>query len=827
MAISVDDTTVVRTSTTIGSDTADVSTTFTPPNGSLILVALNSDGGTTPSFTASGGSLTWHAETIRPGTGGGFVQWFWAIVGTGASMTVTLTRNSGDSVLFSFKTYIVTGQHATTPVAQSTGGTASSDPSTLSLYTSSVNNSRAFYVCTDWNDTGTPTSTDTEDAFNIAGIDGLSAYKAADTATSGTAVTGQYDGGGALDLSWAALEIAPVPSDEPVLTSSTPSGGATGVSRTANVALTFDENVTAGSGSFEIWNTTRGVLFESIPVGDGRVSISTTTVTINPTGTFEYGADYALKAPAGIVVASDDSTPWVGITDFTTLSFRVTELTDAGTSGGLLVGSSAGFVGEGFVGSNEAAAGATLTAGAGTLTLSGTAAALRHAYVLVATPGALSLSGTAASLIRGPTLTATPGSLTLAGTAVALRHDSRIACTPGSLTLTGQDATLTYTQVIVATTGAPPLPLFQQLIPPFWPPANLTLATSRVARGIAADVATLTLTGVDVGLRKGWALVASPGALTATGTSTTLRWGRVVIAASGSLTLSGTAATLLLAHKVACSPGTLTLSGQDAGLSYSGAAKALAAAPGSLTLSGTAASLIRGRTITAGSGSLALTGTAAALTRGRTLPATPGALMLSGTPATLTVAHKLAVTPGALALTGVDATFQFSGGAPTLSAQPGSLTLAGTNATLSVAHKLAAQPGSLTATGTPTRLAAGRRLTVFPGGLTTTALPASITKASRLAAGSGSLAITGTTTALRRGVTLAAAAAALLLAGTNATFSRTYRLAATPGSLVLNGTSATLQFGTAHHRAPNARTVIFQDDDRIASFTSEGRVARF
>ncbi len=210
MAITVDDSTVARVTDTNGGGPTS-SGSFTPGNVSLLLcgVSANSDGNV-PDITVEGGSLTWTGETGTEGSSGGaWVQWFWALVTTGASMTVDVTSSSSE--LFSFKVYIVQGHDTTDPIAQATTGTASADPTNANVYTSSVDNSRGFSVWVDWGAKGLPTSSDTEDGFHSAGnVSGMSAYKAADTATSGSTVTFNYDPPAAApELGWAAIEIRP------------------------------------------------------------------------------------------------------------------------------------------------------------------------------------------------------------------------------------------------------------------------------------------------------------------------------------------------------------------------------------------------------------------------------------------------------------------------------------------------------------------------------------------------------------------------------------------------------------------------------------------
>ena len=78
--------------------------------------------------------------------------------------------------------------------------------------TNGTDGSRGMGVGMDWNQLGTPTSTDTEVGFDISGaISGASVYKAADTSGTGNTVSLNFDAGGAGTAAWAykLFEILP------------------------------------------------------------------------------------------------------------------------------------------------------------------------------------------------------------------------------------------------------------------------------------------------------------------------------------------------------------------------------------------------------------------------------------------------------------------------------------------------------------------------------------------------------------------------------------------------------------------------------------------
>ncbi|MEY4157773.1 MAG: hypothetical protein RL743_268, partial [Actinomycetota bacterium] len=107
----------------------------------------------------------------------------------------------------------------------------------------------------------------------------------------------------------------------PTLSSSTPADDATGVSQTANIVLTFSEAMVAVAGkNVTIRRTSDNITFETIPATDARVSISGSTVTINPSGSFDYSTGYYVMVEAG-AFTDTASNAFAGITTSTALDF--------------------------------------------------------------------------------------------------------------------------------------------------------------------------------------------------------------------------------------------------------------------------------------------------------------------------------------------------------------------------------------------------------------------------------------------------------------------------------------------------------------------------
>ncbi len=107
----------------------------------------------------------------------------------------------------------------------------------------------------------------------------------------------------------------------PTLSSSTPADDATNVSSTANIVLTFSENVDVESGNITIKKTSDDSAFETIDVTSNKVTgTGTTTIEINPANTFASSTEYYILIDA---TAFDDTlgNSYAGISSTTALSF--------------------------------------------------------------------------------------------------------------------------------------------------------------------------------------------------------------------------------------------------------------------------------------------------------------------------------------------------------------------------------------------------------------------------------------------------------------------------------------------------------------------------
>lgn len=222
MTISVD-TSVARFSGLGGGHGAGpISASFTPANGSLLVVCVNADefDGTSNKAvtvtTASGTAITF-TERVRRGAteSGAGIASIWTGAGAGNAVTIQADYTASGaegSGRVSAKIYIVTGQHAS-PIGNTNSADFTTDPQNLSLTAAGAG--RLFGCGTDWNANGSPTSTDTADAAHYASqISVMSAFKSADHVSGSQQIN--FNPAGTPTGNLAILEI---------LSAAAPSGG--------------------------------------------------------------------------------------------------------------------------------------------------------------------------------------------------------------------------------------------------------------------------------------------------------------------------------------------------------------------------------------------------------------------------------------------------------------------------------------------------------------------------------------------------------------------------------------------------------------------------
>ncbi|MEU4225797.1 hypothetical protein AB0F17_16005 [Nonomuraea sp. NPDC026600] len=213
MAIAIDATTPAIVT---GTTTCTTASFTAPANSLLVALGAAADGAATLSMSNSGTGLTWTTQ-VQHMTGedsGAFAVAAFiatAVAVPSVARTVTFTTSSGGSTV-DMKLLVVTGADiAGTPVGAKGEGHSSTANLSAAVYTSTVAQSRAVGIGTDSTATGgSPTSSDTGFAFDHAfDASGIAVYKSADTGSSGTGVTLNFNGSGTRTWNWAAIEILP------------------------------------------------------------------------------------------------------------------------------------------------------------------------------------------------------------------------------------------------------------------------------------------------------------------------------------------------------------------------------------------------------------------------------------------------------------------------------------------------------------------------------------------------------------------------------------------------------------------------------------------
>lgn len=114
----------------------------------------------------------------------------------------------------------------------------------------------------------------------------------------------------------------------PAVTALVPADDATAVAFDANLDITFDESVRAGSGTIAIKRSDVGAAVESIPVPSDRVVVSGTTVTIDPSVTLADNTSYYVEVTSG---AFEDlsGNDWAGTSGPTAWNWTTADLPPA------------------------------------------------------------------------------------------------------------------------------------------------------------------------------------------------------------------------------------------------------------------------------------------------------------------------------------------------------------------------------------------------------------------------------------------------------------------------------------------------------------------
>jgi hypothetical protein len=225
VALAIDGSTpavATNTSTTVATITT---ASFTPPAGALLLVMWAGDTQAsvtpgTPTITDNlGAHLTYtlvdHRKLTDTPTGvDGQAAVWWAVVGSSAAMTVTVTSGTASGARESaLKVVVITGQHATPIGAHGTSGTKSA-ASIAQSYTGTASSNWGFIAICDWDLKGAETAGTGCTVINSANVASAISYgflrrTTADGTNGGSTTLNVTIPTTSTNLCWCYVEVVP------------------------------------------------------------------------------------------------------------------------------------------------------------------------------------------------------------------------------------------------------------------------------------------------------------------------------------------------------------------------------------------------------------------------------------------------------------------------------------------------------------------------------------------------------------------------------------------------------------------------------------------
>jgi len=169
MALAIDASTPIIATQSNGTIATVTSASFTPPAGSLLLVRWsgNSQNTTPPSAPSitdnlgvhlSWALLDWQSRADSPTKDGQAATW-WAVVGTSAAMTVTITNGAASGFrAAALKVLVITGQNIASPIGAHGKAGSASAATIAQNYTAQGTNGQGFIVVCDWDVMGSQTA---------------------------------------------------------------------------------------------------------------------------------------------------------------------------------------------------------------------------------------------------------------------------------------------------------------------------------------------------------------------------------------------------------------------------------------------------------------------------------------------------------------------------------------------------------------------------------------------------------------------------------------------------------------------------------------------
>jgi len=174
-----------------------------------------------------------------------------------------------------------------------------------------------LFTETSGNAGGSSSSWQTSATYTDSGLSADTLYSYTVTLRDGIGNTGTASGAA------STTTDAPPDTEAPVITLLSPADETTDVAAGASLVATFNETIAAGTGSIILTNLTKATQ-TVIDVADGtQVTVSGTTLTIDPAGDLAAGDSYAVNIDAG-AVEDLAGNPFGGIVDESSWNFSIT-----------------------------------------------------------------------------------------------------------------------------------------------------------------------------------------------------------------------------------------------------------------------------------------------------------------------------------------------------------------------------------------------------------------------------------------------------------------------------------------------------------------------
>ncbi len=301
------------------------------------IVIKKSDGTTVETISVTSAQVTFSGSTatVNPASNFDYLTGYYVLIDAGAFVDAAANGYAGISSTTALNFVSVADTTAptlssSTPADNATGvGLSSNIELTFSETVTAVAGKNIVIKKSDGTTVETISVTSAQVTFSgltatvnpASNFDYLTGYYV--LVDAGAFVDAAANGYAGISSTTALNFVSVADSTAPTLSSSTPADNATGVATASNISLVFSENVTAVSGKNIVIKKSDDTTVETISVTDGgRVSVSGSTVLINPTAAFMYSANYYVLVDAG-AFRDSASNSFAGISSSTALNFSV------------------------------------------------------------------------------------------------------------------------------------------------------------------------------------------------------------------------------------------------------------------------------------------------------------------------------------------------------------------------------------------------------------------------------------------------------------------------------------------------------------------------